>query len=138
MWFGWMTHLVTVVFFSELATGVQNVTCPLKRFKDGLKASLGLCSIPTFGWETLATDHSAWRMTIHKGIQSFEEKWPHDLDQKYQAGKEGDRTQVLLSRALSVVASVHPTVGCVLTFNVTDVFIVGIRGQFLGKYKSSG
>lgn len=88
MWFGWMTHLVKVVFISELATGVLNITCPLKRFKDGLKASLGLCSIPTFGWETLATDHNAWRMTIHKGIQSFEEKWLHDLDQKHQACKK--------------------------------------------------
>ena len=110
-----MTHLVKVVFISELATGVQNITCPLKRFKDGLKACLGLCSIPSFGWETLATDHNAWRMTMHKGIQSFEEKWLHDLDQKHQACKK--RTQVLLSHALSVVASVHPTVGCVLTYN---------------------
>ena len=70
MWFRWMTHLLKVVFISELATGVQNITCPLKRFKDGLRASLGLCSIPTFGWETLATDHVIVKL-IHEQLVIF-------------------------------------------------------------------
>lgn len=36
------THLLKMVFFSELATGAQNIGRPLKRFKDSLKASLGV------------------------------------------------------------------------------------------------
>ncbi|KAK2557312.1 RNA polymerase II subunit A C-terminal domain phosphatase SSU72 [Acropora cervicornis] len=125
MWFGWMTHLVKVVFISELATGVQNVTCPLKRFKDGLKASLGLCSIPTFGWETLATDHSAWRMTIHKGIQSFEEKWLHDLDQKHQACKK--------RRPDPSTAVACPQCGCICASNFHKILNFGYI-----RYKQNG
>ena len=37
--------------------------------------------------------------------------------------RKGDLTLVLLPEALTVVASVRRTLGCVLTFGVTDVFI---------------
>ena len=51
-WIGhvvWMddTRLPKMVFFSELATGARNIRHTLKRAKDGLKAFLGLCGIPT-------------------------------------------------------------------------------------------
>ena len=82
------TRLPKIVFFFELATGARNIGRPLKRFKDSQKTSLGLCGIPSLGWETLATDRSAWRMAIHKGVQGFKEKRLNDLDQKRQARKE--------------------------------------------------
>ena len=53
-WIGhvvWMddmyTRLPKMVFFSELATGARNIRRTLKRAKDGQKAFLGLCGIPT-------------------------------------------------------------------------------------------
>ena len=82
------TRLPKMVFFSELASGTRNAGGPLKRFKDCLKASLGACNIPLIGWETLATDRSAWRVAVYKGVLAFEEKRLQDLDQKRQARKE--------------------------------------------------
>jgi hypothetical protein len=92
----WVGHVVRMddkrlpkmVFFSELASGARNTGRPLKRFKDCLKVSLGACGIPSLGWETLATDRSAWRLAVHKGVQIFEERRLQDLDQKRQARKE--------------------------------------------------
>ena len=53
-WIGhvvWMdemyTRLPKMVFLSELATGARNIRRTLKRAKDGQKAFLGLCGIPT-------------------------------------------------------------------------------------------
>jgi len=64
----WMndSHLPRMVFFSELASGARNIGRPLKRFKDYLETSLVAFSIPLQGWETLASDRSAWRLAVHK------------------------------------------------------------------------
>lgn len=82
------THLPKMVFFSELATSGRNISRPLKRFKDGLTASPGLCGIRASGWETLATDRSAWKTAIDKCVQGFEDKQLFGLDQKRQARRE--------------------------------------------------
>lgn len=82
------THLPRMFFFSELATGGSNISRPLKRFKDALTASPGLCGISAPGWETLATDHSAWKTAIDKGVQGFKNKQLFGLDQKRQARNE--------------------------------------------------
>ena len=82
------TRLPKMVFCSELASGARNLGRPLKRYKDCLKASLEACGIPVLGWESLASDRSAWRLAVHKGIASFEEKRLECLDRKRQARKE--------------------------------------------------
>lgn len=117
-------RLPKMVFF-DLTTCARNIGRPLKRLKDGLKASLGLCISPNLGWETLVTDRIAWKIAIHKGVQGFEEKRLHDLAQKRQARKER-RPDPATATACppSVVTSVRPTAGCVFTYGVTDVFIV--------------
>lgn len=79
---------LTNMVFSDLTTCARNIGRPLKRLKDGLKASIKLFISPRFGWETLVTDRIAWRIAIHKGVQCFEENRLHDLDQKRRARKE--------------------------------------------------
>ena len=73
--------------FCDLTICARNIGRPLKRLKEDLKASLKLCISPSFGWETLVTDRIAWRIAIHEGVQCFEEKRLHDLDQKRRARK---------------------------------------------------
>ena len=82
------TRLPKMIFFSELVSGTRNLGRPLKRYKDCLKASLEACDISTLGWESLASDRSAWRLAVHKGIQLFEDKRLESLDQKRRARKE--------------------------------------------------
>lgn len=50
MWLGigWQKMVV----FPKLATGAQNIGCPLKGFKDSLKVYRGLCGIPSLGCNT--------------------------------------------------------------------------------------
>ena len=60
-------RLPKMVFY-DLTTCARNIGRPLKRLKDGLKASLKLCISPSFGWETLVTDRIAWRIAIHEGV----------------------------------------------------------------------
>lgn len=115
------THFLKMVFFPKLATGAQNIGCPLKGFKDSLKVYLGLCGIPSLGWETLATHHLAWR----KGIQGFEEQGLYDLDQKREALKErrpNPSTTVTCPQCGHICAS---NLGFVLTYSVADIFILG-------------
>jgi len=70
----WMndSHLPRMVFFSELASDARNIGRRLKRFKDCLKTSLVACGIPFQGWGTLASDRSAWRLAVHKGVNALE------------------------------------------------------------------
>lgn len=46
------THFLKTVVFPKLATGAQNIGCPLKGFKDSLKVYRGLCGIPSLGCNT--------------------------------------------------------------------------------------
>uniref|UniRef100_A0A0L8HHH8 Uncharacterized protein n=1 Tax=Octopus bimaculoides TaxID=37653 RepID=A0A0L8HHH8_OCTBM len=59
-----------------------------ERYKDSLKTSFEACGISARGWESLASDHGAWRPAVQKGVRLFEEKRLKSLDQKRQAPKE--------------------------------------------------
>ena len=86
------THLPKMVFFSELATGGRNISRPLKRFKDGLTA-------------TLATDRSAWKTAIDEVFKASScSAWTRSD----RPARKGDLT-------LTVVACPH--CGCICALN---------------------
>jgi len=76
----WVGHAIRMddsrfpkmVFFSEPASSARHIGRPPKRFKDCLKTSLVACGIPFQGWGTLASDRSAWRLAVHKGVNALE------------------------------------------------------------------
>ena len=76
------------LFYSELAIGSRKQGGQLLRYKDTLKQSLRACGIPVTGWESLASDRSAWRQAAKKGTSTFEKQRLSLLDNKRQTRKD--------------------------------------------------
>lgn len=90
-----------------LWAGASNIGRPLKRFKDGLQESVGLFSIATVGWETLATDCSARKRPSTRVLHALKKSSCSISNRSDRPARKGELTQVLQSHALSVVASVR-------------------------------
>ena len=81
-------RLPKMIFLSELADGARAPGGPTKRFKDSIRATLRACNINISGWESLASDRSAWRSAVTQGVMAFEERRLQRLDDRRAAHKE--------------------------------------------------
>jgi len=70
------------VLYGQLATGTRPVGRPALRYKDACKRDLKACCITAETWETLAEDRTAWRQSIHRGIEAAEESRSGHATQK--------------------------------------------------------
>ena len=80
---------VLSLLYGQLADGGRNRGRPLKRYKDGLKATLQACSIDPSTWEDAALDRSAWRDVCFRGVSGFERRRVENLAVKRQKRKTG-------------------------------------------------
>ena len=91
----WAGHVVRMsderlpkqIFFSELEQGVRTSGRPLLRYKDTLKHEMKACNIDPSQWLALATDRSAWRTNVHRGVKQFEARRLTELDHQRTARK---------------------------------------------------
>ena len=89
----WAGHVVCVdsngppcmVFYGELEEGSRHPGGPKKRWKDMLKKSLKICSIPLCEFKTLAVDCVGWRHMVSKGINHSEIEWIRDREENRSA-----------------------------------------------------
>ena len=103
------------IFCSELAVGKRQPGGQKKRYKDTLKCSLKVCSIPPSKWTELASNRTSWRAAVHSGVKNFKEKRLGHLDSKRQARKDRNH-----NAAQTVTCSVC---GCVCASEI------GLRSQ---------
>ena len=102
----WAGHVVRMpderlpkkVFYGELLHGKRSVGGQKKRYKDTLKASLKNCDIDPDSWETVATDRSTWRSSVHAGVASFEKKRRSDATVKRATRKSRASTSLYSSQ----------------------------------------
>lgn len=66
-------RLPKIALYGELSAGHRGRGAPKKRFKDCLKKSLTICHVDHKCWSDLAADRDAWRETIFKAVNEFEE-----------------------------------------------------------------
>ena len=62
------------ILYRELASGQRGIGCPQLRYKDACKRDMRALDININSWEELAADHTSWRSTLHKQLQSGEKK----------------------------------------------------------------
>ena len=93
-WFGHILHmpnnrLPKAVFYGQLADSGCNCGRPLKRYEDGLKATLQACLIHPSIWEDAALDHPSWREMCFRGVSGFERHRVEKLAVKRHKRKTG-------------------------------------------------
>ena len=76
------------LFFAELSQGKRHMGGQKKRYKDTLKASLKIFSVPTNRWQNAALNRVTWQATINKGTTVFERDRLQSLDEKHMAKKK--------------------------------------------------
>ena len=81
----WADHVVCIDSNGELEEGSRCPGEPKKRWKDILKKSLKICSIPPCELETLAADSVRWRHKVSEGINHYETEWIRDREEKWTA-----------------------------------------------------
>lgn len=69
------TRFSQQALFSELATGVRPCGCPLRQWKDQLKATLKKAEIDPRTWETAAEERTNSHQTMKAGTEISEEEW---------------------------------------------------------------
>jgi len=67
-------HIPKHLFLSELSTGTCAQGAPLKSYKDAVKSSSQVCSIPVMEWEALTLDCASWRQAVSQGYRMFESR----------------------------------------------------------------
>ena len=78
-WLGHVCHMEDVhipkdVLYGELTSGQRSTGHPQLRYKDACKRDMKALDININSWEDLAADHTSWRSTLHKQLQSGEKK----------------------------------------------------------------
>ena len=82
------------LLYGELAQGKRPTDRPQLRYKDVWKRALKALGIDINGWETLASNRSAWRQAVQQGLLEFEETLAEQAETKRQTRKaqnQGDR-----------------------------------------------
>ena len=61
------------LLYGELVQGKRPRGRPQLRYKDICKRDLKALGMDLNRWETLTSEHSAWRQVVHHGLSQFEE-----------------------------------------------------------------
>ena len=110
----WAGHVVRMedhrlpkqLFHCELSQGERARGRPILRYKDTLKASLLSADICPSSWQTLASDRSAWRSKVSKGVTALEAKNKLKSDEM-RAARKAQGSQPIDAET----ASICPTCG---------------------------
>ena len=98
-WMRWLGHVVRMVdgripkdlLYGELTEGKRPTGRPQLRYKDVCKRDLKAMGINLNTWETVASDRTAWRQTVQKGIFQHEETLAQQSEAKRQRRKAQNR-----------------------------------------------
>ena len=89
----WLRHVVRMadgqipkdLLYGELVQGNCPRGRPQLRFKDLYKQDLKALGMDLNRWETLTSEHSAWRKALHHGLSQFEENLVQQAEAKRQS-----------------------------------------------------
>ena len=91
------TRLPKIVFFSELArTGARNIGRPLKRFKDGLKASLDCAAFPLLDGKPSPQTTAPGEWPSTRAFKALKKSGCTTSTRSDSPARRGDLAQVLL------------------------------------------
>ena len=76
------------VLHGELTSGQRSTGCLQLRYKDVCKRDMKALNINIISWEDLTADHTSWRSTLHKQLQTSEKKLTVASAQKRAHKKE--------------------------------------------------
>ena len=91
----WLGHVVSMddgripkdLLYGELAQGKRPTSRPQLRYKDVCKRDLKAMDIDLNTWEAVASDRTAWRQTLQKGLSSFEQSLTQQVEPKRKRRK---------------------------------------------------
>lgn len=69
------------LFYGQLSEGKRRIGKPLKRFKDGVRETLGVFGMAPTALEDTAQQRSKWRAALHDGCERFEEARTERIEQ---------------------------------------------------------
>ena len=86
----WLGHVVRMadvripkdLLYGELVQGNRPRGRPQLRYKDLYKQDLKALGMDLNRWETLTSEHSAWRQAVHHGLSQFEDPLSSRLRQR--------------------------------------------------------
>ena len=92
-WLGHVCHMedgqiLKDILYRELTSGQRSTGCPQLRYKDACKRDMKVLDININYWEDLAANHTSWRSTLHKQLQSSEKKLTVAAAEKQACKKE--------------------------------------------------
>ena len=101
-WLHWLGHVCCMedgwipkdVLYRELTSGQRSTGCPQLRYKDACKRDMKALNININSWEDLTADHTSWRSTLHKQLQSSEKKLTAVAAEKRACKKGNDSQQI--------------------------------------------
>ena len=98
----------------ELVQGNRPTGRPQLRYKDICEQNLKALGIDLNRWETLPSEHSAWRQAVHHGLFQFEETLFSRLRQRGSPEtskiRELDRVQIVFVFIMEVLHTEHVTI----------------------------
>ena len=91
----WLGHVVRIddgrvpkdLLYGEMAQGKCPTGRPQLRYKDVCKRNFKAMDINLTTWEAVASDRTAWRQTVQKGLSSFEQSLTQQTEPKRQRRK---------------------------------------------------
>ena len=95
-WLCWLGHVHHMedgqipkdVLNGELTSGQRSTGCPQLRYKNACKRDMKVLDININSWEDLTADHTSWRSTLHKQLQTGEKKLTVAAAEKQACKKE--------------------------------------------------
>ena len=141
----WLGHVVRMddgripkdLFYGELAQGKCPTGRPQLCYKGVCKRDLKALGIDSNRWETLASNHSAWRQALQQGLIEFEETLAEQAETKRQARKAGNRKigQQLTTSAHCVEGTVIPEMVFPATQGTVRELPIRVRHHSLSRLK---